>query len=502
MKKKILNFLIIFVMVLTPFISFAENDKENDTIVYVKAVRINDTDKTDDTDATKFYWEALQNGYFVLQFKYTNSSNEQIDTGKFVTYRSKNTNKNDFHKEFYIGWPVLDVNSIHYEIKGINDDDRVMVEEQTSKGLKGQITFNLKLYEIPNTKILVKYVDPYGNDLQDGLLKTSLGKIHFDLKNGVDLSIPTSSCNFNLKTINQKNDIFTQDEIDNITDNFEAINLNKKEKLSVTIKGKDFDGSIKEGTSGNLSIIDASDNNKKKDYSYVIATKDEKDENKKDHVITLTYKPNVIIPPKNKDNTDFVAVPEGYVRCIFNADGMYKKDWKKESEKATFQYGEFDDSSKVYAIDIKRGTKLSDDEVKQAFLNLIKSDKDEENKDRILPQPVKEDIDDKKWVLDDEKWFLDFCIGSREGNVITYEKDKSLTQITGKKITVEQIPEKQITENEKQPKINFYARYSVNGAVVPVGEKVGIYKELLIVLIIALAIISFIILKKFKKKKI
>ena len=466
MKKKILNFLIIFVMVLTPFISFAEND----TIVNVSYIGINN--KT-------FSFDNLANKNFVLQFKYTNSSNEQIDTGKFVTYYQDS----DTHKEFYIGWPVLDVNSIHYEIKGINDDDRVMVEEQTSKGLNGQITFNLKLYEIPNTKILVKYVDPYGNDLQDGLLKTSLGKIHFDLKNGVDLSIPTSSCNFNLKTINQKNDIFTQDEIDNITDNFEVIDLNKKEKLSVTIKGKDFDGSIKEGTSGNLSITDASDNNKEKDYSYVIATVENKDndKNRENHVITLTYKPNVIIPPKNKDNTDFVAVPEGYVRCIFNADGMYKKDWKKESEKVTFQYGEFDDSSKVYAIDIKKGIDLTNDEVKKAFLNLIKSDKDEENKDRFLPQPVKKDTS-----LDDEKWFLDFCIGSKKGDVITFEKDKSLTQITGK-----------AKENT-----TFYARYSVNGAVVPVGEKVGIYKELLVVLIIALAIISFIILKKFKKKKI
>jgi hypothetical protein len=451
MKKKILNFLIIFVMVLTPFISFAEND----TIVNVSYIGINN--KT-------FSFDNLANKNFVLQFKYTNSSNEQIDTGKFVTYYQDS----DTHKEFYIGWPVLDVNSIHYEIKGINDDDRVMVEEQTSKGLNGQITFNLKLYEIPNTKLEVKYVDPYGNDLQDGQLKTSLGKIHFDLKNGADLSIPTSSCNFNLKTINQKNDIFKQDEINNITDNFEVLDLNKKEKLSVTINKK---------TIGDLRVTDASDNNKKKDYSYVIAT----DENTKDHVITLTYKPNVIIPPKNKDNTDFVPVPDGYVRYTFNADGMYKKDWKKESEKATFQLGKFDDSSKVYAIDIKKGIDLTNDEVKKAFLNLIKSDKDEENKDRFLPQPVKKDTS-----LDDEKWFLDFCIGSKKGDVITFEKDKSLTQITGK-----------AKENT-----TFYARYSVNGAVVPVGEKVGIYKELLIVLIIALAIISFIILKKFKKKKI
>lgn len=451
MKKKILNFLIIFVMVLTPFISFAEND----TIVNVSYIGINN--KT-------FSFDNLANKNFVLQFKYTNSSNEQIDTGKFVTYYQDS----DTHKEFYIGWPVLDVNSIHYEIKGINDDDRVMVEEQTSKGLNGQITFNLKLYEIPNTKLLVKYVDPYGNDLQDGQLKTSLGKIHFDLKNGADLSIPTSSCNFNLKTINQKNDIFKQDEINNITDNFEVLDLNKKEKLSVTINKK---------TIGDLRVTDASDNNKKKDYSYVIAT----DENTKDHVITLTYKPNVIIPPKNKDNTDFVPVPDGYVRYTFNADGMYKKDWKKESEKATFQLGKFDDSSKVYAIDIKKGIDLTNDEVKKAFLNLIKSDKDEENKDRFLPQPVKKDTS-----LDDEKWFLDFCIGSKKGDVITFEKDKSLTQITGK-----------AKENT-----TFYARYSVNGAVVPVGEKVGIYKELLVVLIIALAIISFIILKKFKKKKI
>lgn len=451
MKKKILNFLIIFVMVLTPFISFAEND----TIVNVSYIGINN--KT-------FSFDNLANKNFVLQFKYTNSSNEQIDTGKFVTYYQDS----DTHKEFYIGWPVLDVNSIHYEIKGINDDDRVMVEEQTSKGLNGQITFNLKLYEIPNTKLEVKYVDPYGNDLQDGQLKTSLGKIHFDLKNGADLSIPTSSCNFNLKTINQKNDIFKQDEINNITDNFEVLDLNKKEKLSVTINKK---------TIGDLSVTDASDNNKKKDYSYVIAT----DENTKDHVITLTYKPNVIIPPKNKDNTDFVDVPEGYVRYTFNADGMYKKDWKKESEKATFQLGKFDDSSKVYAIDIKKGINLSNDEVKQEFLKLIKSDKDEENKDRFLPQPVKKDTS-----LDDEKWFLDFCIGSKKGDVITFEKDKSLTQITGK-----------AKENT-----TFYARYSVNGAVVPVGEKVGIYKELLIVLILSLAIISFIILKKFKKKKI
>lgn len=481
MKKKILNFLIIFVMVLTPFISFAENDTiEKNTIVHVEAFGINNSE---------FNWEALQNKSFVLQFKYTNSSNTQIDTGGFVTYRKKSDFNED--KKFHIDWPVLDVNSIHYEIEGINDDDRVIVEEQTSKGLKGQITFNLKLYEIPNTKLEVKYVDPYGNDLQDGLLKTSLGKIHFDLKDGVDLSIPTSSCNFNLKTINQKNDIFKQDEIDNITNKFEVIDLNKKEKLSVTIKGKDFDGSIKEGTSGNLSIIDSGDNNKKKDYSYVIATVEnknkDKDKNIENHVITLTYKPNVIIPPK-KDNTDFVAVPDGYVRYTFNADGMYKKDWKKESEKATFQYGEFDDSSKVYAIDIKKGIDLTNDEVKQAFLNLIKSDKDEENKDRILPQPVKKDtsLDDEKWVLDDEKWFLDFCVGSKKDNVITFEKDKSLTQITGK-------AEKNTT---------FYARYSVNGAVVPVGEKVGIYKELLIVLILSLAIISFIILKKFKKKKI
>lgn len=451
MKKKILNFLIIFVMVLMPFISFAEND----TIVNVSYIGINN--KT-------FSFDNLANKNFVLQFKYTNSSNEQIDTGKFVTYYQDS----DTHKEFYIGWPVLDVNSIHYEIKGINDDDRVMVEEQTSKGLNGQITFNLKLYEIPNTKLEVKYVDPYGNDLQDGLLKTSLGKIHFDLKNGADLSIPTSSCNFNLKTINQKNDIFKQDEINNITDNFEVLDLNKKEKLSVTINKK---------TIGDLSITDASDNNKKKDYSYVIAT----DENTKDHVITLTYKPNVIIPPKNKDNTDFVPVPDGYVRYTFNADGMYKKDWKKESEKATFQSGKFDDSSKVYAIDIKKGIDLTNDEVKKAFLNLIKSDKDEENKDRFLPQPVKKDTS-----LDDEKWFLDFCIGSKKGDVITFEKDKSLTQITGK-----------AKENT-----TFYARYSVNGAVVPVGEKVGIYKELLVVLILSLAIISFIILKKFKKKKI
>lgn len=451
MKKKILNFLIIFVMVLMPFISFAEND----TIVNVSYIGINN--KT-------FSFDNLANKNFVLQFKYTNSSNEQIDTGKFVTYYQDS----DTHKEFYIGWPVLDVNSIHYEIKGINDDDRVMVEEQTSKGLNGQITFNLKLYEIPNTKLLVKYVDPYGNDLQDGLLKTSLGKIHFDLKNGADLSIPTSSCNFNLKTINQKNDIFKQDEINNITDNFEVLDLNKKEKLSVTINKK---------TIGDLSVTDASDNNKKKDYSYVIAT----DENTKDHVITLTYKPNVIIPPKNKDNTDFVPVPDGYVRYTFNADGMYKKDWKKESEKATFQLGKFDDSSKVYAIDIKKGIDLTNDEVKKAFLNLIKSDKDEENKDRFLPQPVKKDTS-----LDDEKWFLDFCIGSKKGDVITFEKDKSLTQITGK-----------AKENT-----TFYARYSVNGAVVPVGEKVGIYKELLVVLILSLAIISFIILKKFKKKKI
>ncbi len=451
MKKKILNFLIIFVMVLTPFISFAEND----TIVNVSYIGINN--KT-------FSFDNLANKNFVLQFKYTNSSNEQIDTGKFVTYYQDS----DTHKEFYIGWPVLDVNSIHYEIKGINDDDRVMVEEQTSKGLNGQITFNLKLYEIPNTKLEVKYVDPYGNDLQDGQLKTSLGKIHFDLKNGADLSIPTSSCNFNLKTINQKNDIFKQDEINNITDNFEVLDLNKKEKLSVTINKK---------TIGDLSVTDASDNNKKKDYSYVIAT----DENTKDHVITLTYKPNVIIPPKNKDNTDFVPVPDGYVRYTFNADGMYKKDWKKESEKATFQSGKFDDSSKVYAIDIKKGIDLTNDEVKKAFLNLIKSDKDEENKDRFLPQPVKKDTS-----LDDEKWFLDFCIGSKKGDVITFEKDKSLTQITGK-----------AKENT-----TFYARYSVNGAVVPVGEKVGIYKELLVVLILSLAIISFIILKKFKKKKI
>ena len=181
---------------------------------------------------------------------------------------------------------------------------RLFQMDSTGEGEGGGLNFTLRLYELPNPNIDVKYVDIYGKKLTENLPSANTVKVTTNIKyedadeNLVDKEflLPTSD-----QTVNVR-------ELDN-TD-VDKVEFNKLKSLDIKLAGK---------TSGDLTVDG-------KKYSYTVVT----DANMKNPTqITLKYDADVAIPPMKDDGKTPVDAPDGYTRITFDPTDAAKKSNKK-----------------------------------------------------------------------------------------------------------------------------------------------------------------------------
>ena len=203
------------------------------------------------------------------------------------------------------------------------------------------ITINIELIELPETKMSVKYQDPYGNELTTGLPSTSpTAKLH--LAQDYSFELGTTS---NEKT---RKDFYTI--IEGLDDNSRSqINSIGTTDPKLSIDSEGTDGKLTIGTD-EFKVI-------KKDYT----TSNGGD-------IVIQSQPKVLVPTPtvgNDGTPTLPAKPEGYVRLTFKADEV-----ATDGIKGTFDENNAKDKQRV--VDVKVGTSYTDPDVTAAINGINK----------------------------------------------------------------------------------------------------------------------------------
>ncbi|WP_135122037.1 S-layer homology domain-containing protein [Aedoeadaptatus pacaensis] len=269
-----------------------------------------------------FDWDALPNKSFDLVAKWTTKDGQEHKK-KVGPITEAGT------KEFNIGWPtdgtMVDNASLEAEYQG-NIKIRVDFSSSTAPGSAGKLHFRIRLTELANPIVNVKYVDPYGKALKAEDLPTgNMPNITADNLTDVSLPLPAKDAELNVRT---------SEDIDD-------------DQLNEAVDGVEY----KVDGKGNGDKITLGD----KEYKIALSEKNPKEP----ATISLVYGADVLVPDRGDDGK-YPDVPEGYVRLTFKADQVPGK-----------REGKFNDlGEKIKVIDVKEGLKYNNQALQKEIAKL------------------------------------------------------------------------------------------------------------------------------------
>ena len=263
-------------------------------------------------NGAEFDWSALPGSEFKLIAKWNTTDGQSHE--KPIGPITK-----DGVREFNVDWPVdgtLKGNAVLQSEYDQNIGIRVQFTPANSQGYGGKFKFKVTLEELAESRVDVKYVDPYGRELTDkaDFPTGTMPKITAEELEDVSIDLPKTSSQINMR----------EDK-----DNLDLDNLNSAASgLTYKVGGQGDEGTVTIGG---------------KDYKLDISQPNAKDI----ATILLAYQKDVVIPPTKDDGSGKPKdVADGYVRLTFNAD---------EKSPST-QKGRFDDlGTKTKYIDVKEG---------------------------------------------------------------------------------------------------------------------------------------------------
>ena len=237
-------------------------------------------------NGAEFDWSALPGSEFKLIAKWNTTDGQSHE--KPIGPITK-----DGVREFNVDWPVdgtLKGNAVLQSEYDQNIGIRVQFTPANSQGYGGKFKFKVTLEELAESRVDVKYVDPYGRELTDkaDFPTGTMPKVTAEELQDVSIDLPKTSGQINMRADKDNLDL---DDLHSASDGLTYKVDGQGDEGTVTIGGKDYK-------------LDISQPNAKD-----IAT------------ILLAYQKDVVIPPTKDDGSGKpVDVADGYVRLTFNAD--------------------------------------------------------------------------------------------------------------------------------------------------------------------------------------
>ena len=249
----------------------------NDTIVNLTAIGLN---------GGEFDWTSLPSSEFKLTAKWKTADGQE-HSKVFATISAAG------ETQHYVGWPINGTLDKTASIEADFDQNikiRVTYDSGDSNGIPGGLLFNITIKELAEPRADVKYVDPYGRDLEKEdrpAADAAMPNVTADeLTGGVAIALPKSNGQINMREDAKKID---EDELNAAAKGLSYKVDGKTTGETVTIGGKDYK-------------LDISQPNAKE-----VAT------------IILAYQKDVVIPPYKGDGSgEPVKVADGYVRVTFD----------------------------------------------------------------------------------------------------------------------------------------------------------------------------------------
>ena len=236
-------------------------------------------------NGAEFDWSALPGSEFKLIAKWNTTDGQSHE--KPIGPITK-----DGVREFNVDWPVdgtLKGNAVLQSEYDQNIGIRVQFTPANSQGYGGKFKFKVTLEELAESRVDVKYVDPYGRELTDkaDFPTGTMPKVTAKELEDVSIDLPKTSGQINMRADKDNLDL---DALHSASDGLSYKVGGKVDGEKLTIDGKDY-------------ILDISQPNAKE-----VAT------------ILLAYQKDVVIPPTKPNSSDPVDVADGYVRLTFDAN--------------------------------------------------------------------------------------------------------------------------------------------------------------------------------------
>ena len=233
-------------------------------------------------NGAEFDWSALPGSEFKLIAKWNTTDGQSHE--KPIGPITK-----DGVREFNVDWPVdgtLKGNAVLQSEYDQNIGIRVQFTPANSQGYGGKFKFKVTLEELAESRVDVKYVDPYGRELTDkaDFPTGTMPKVTAEELEDVSIDLPKTSGQINMRADKDNLDL---DALHSASDGLSYKVGGKVDGEKLTIDGKDY-------------ILDISQPNAKE-----VAT------------ILLAYQKDVVIPPVDV-NGNPVKVADGYVRVTFD----------------------------------------------------------------------------------------------------------------------------------------------------------------------------------------
>ena len=248
----------------------------NDTIVNVTAIGLN---------GGEFDWSSLPNREFKLTARWKTADGQE-HTKVFATINAAG------EAQYQVGWPsnssLANTASIEADFDQ-NIDIRVTYDSGDSNGIPGGVLFNITITELAEPRANVKYVDPYGRDLDSKDLPATgdtMPKVTADEISDISIDLPKESGQINAR---ESEGIYDND-LNAVANGLSYKVGGQGDEGTVTIGGKDYKLDISQPNPKNIATI------------------------------LLAYQKDVVIPPNKPNSSEPVDVADGYIRLTFDAN--------------------------------------------------------------------------------------------------------------------------------------------------------------------------------------
>ena len=237
-------------------------------------------------NGAEFDWSALPGSEFKLIAKWNTTDGQSHE--KPIGPITK-----DGVREFNVDWPVdgtLKGNAVLQSEYDQNIGIRVQFTPANSQGYGGKFKFKVTLEELAESRVDVKYVDPYGRELTDkaDFPTGTMPKVTAEELQDVSIDLPKTSGQINMRADKDNLDL---DDLHSASDGLTYKVDGQGDEGTVTIGGKDYKLEISQPNAKDIATI------------------------------LLAYQKDVVIPPTKDDGSGKpVDVADGYVRLTFDAN--------------------------------------------------------------------------------------------------------------------------------------------------------------------------------------
>lgn len=301
-------------------------------------------------NGAEFDWSALPGSEFKLIAKWNTTDGQSHE--KPIGPITK-----DGVREFNVDWPVdgtLKGNAVLQSEYDQNIGIRVQFTPANSQGYGGKFKFKVTLEELAESRVDVKYVDPYGRELTDkaDFPTGTMPKVTAEELQDVSIDLPKTSGQINMRADKDNLDL---DDLHSASDGLTYKVDGQGDEGTVTIGGKDYKLEISQPNAKDIATI------------------------------LLAYQKDVVIPPTKDDGSGKpVDVADGYVRLTFDAN-----ENKQDGIKGTHQAGAYARQQKSY-IDVKSGVQYDNANLQAAIKELsTKGTKDVNGETKTFAQKAK-----------------------------------------------------------------------------------------------------------------